>query len=101
MSEIPQDVIDAAIRASCVLAANYDAHVLRIAEAIMAERERCFEIAYAASKDWRLGQDGKRGAAIVGYQIRNGNDTSAGLSPSQAPATGKADTGLPVNSPKE
>lgn len=26
---------------------------------------------------------------------------SAGLSPSQAPATGKADTGLPVNSPKE
>lgn len=26
---------------------------------------------------------------------------SAGLSPSQAPVTGKADTGLPVNSPKE
>lgn len=29
------------------------------------------------------------------------NGSSAGLSPSQAPATGKADTGLPVNSPKE
>lgn len=35
------------------------------------------------------------------HEICKQMNFAAGLSPSQAPATGKADTGLPVNSPKE
>lgn len=62
MSTMPSEIMEAARSASCVLAADYNGHVERIAQAIlaerMAERERCASIADAAKK--------KAGSPVLG-----------------------------------